>query len=200
MVGNDNPDKALVNKILLNDNSAFRELIKNNQRLVFSVVFKMLGNVTDREDVCQDIFIKVYANISGFKFDSKLSTWVARIAYTTCINHLQKKKILLLNDIMVSGYDDDDSNAIDNIKDDSVETPDKSFFAKELKLRLEDELNALPPLYKTILGLYHQEEMGYAEIAQITELPIGTVKSYLFRARQQLKENLTKKYNKEDLL
>jgi RNA polymerase sigma factor (sigma-70 family) len=197
--GTDNPERELVKRILSGSNSAFGELIKNTQRLVFSITLRMLNNPSDNDDICQDIFIKAYTNISKFKFDSKLSTWIARIAYTTCVNHIQKKKTGLLDDMIIRDEEEDESFS-NRIKDDSTEMPDESLFIKELKSRLAEEINLLPPLLKTIIGLYHQEEMSYVEIVEVTGLPVGTVKSYLFRGRKLLKEKLTKKFKQEHLL
>ncbi|PJF32782.1 MAG: RNA polymerase subunit sigma-24, partial [Phototrophicales bacterium] len=79
---------ALIQKILDGDTEAFRELITANQRLVFHVVFRLVENPADREDLCQDIFVKVYQNLQRFKHNCKLSTWIATIAYNTAINSL----------------------------------------------------------------------------------------------------------------
>jgi RNA polymerase sigma factor (sigma-70 family) len=198
---NNNKDKELVERILKQDEEAFRMLIKDNQRLVFSIVFKMLNNSADNKDICQDVFIKVYQSLPGFSFNSKLSTWIARIAYTTCINHLRKRKVQLLDDIYIKDEErTDENNATDFIEDVNAITPDKALHLTEMKQHVEVEINLLSPLLRTILILYHQEERSYEEIAEIVEMPIGTVKSYLFRARSKLKSSVLKKYKKEDLL
>jgi RNA polymerase sigma factor (sigma-70 family) len=200
-IGATNFDEALVGRILSGDNAAFGELIKKNQKLVFSITFRMLNNLSDNDDICQDIFIKAYTNLSKFKFDSKLSTWIARIAYTTCINHIKKRKVDFLDDII--SVDDEDNNEDDfstKIKDDLAEMPDETLFVKELRLKLSEEINSLPPLLKTIVILYHQEDTSYTEISEITGLPVGTVKSYLFRGRKLLREKFTAKFKQEDLL
>ena len=200
-IGTDDSDRELVKRILSGSNSAFGELIRNNQRLVFSITLRMLNNPSDNDDICQDIFIKAYTNISRFKFGSRLSTWIARIAYTTCVNHLQKKKINLLDDIIASDDDEQEVESFSNrIKDDSIEMPDESLVIKELKSRLDEEINLLPPLLKTIISLYHQEELSYVEIAEVMGLPVGTVKSYLFRGRKLLREKLTEEFKQERLL
>ena len=199
--GIENSDRELVRKILSGDNNAFAVLIRNNQRLVFSITLRMLNNPSDNEDICQDIFIKAFTNISKFKFESRLSTWIARIAYTTCSNHVQKKKISLLDDLVTKVDEDTDGESLSNrIPDESGEMPDDALFSKEVKARLDREIKLLPPLLKTIIGLYHQEEMSYAEISCIMELPIGTVKSYLFRGRRLLRDRLINKIKQEDFL
>lgn len=184
--------KELIEKITSGNTEAFKSLINNYQRLVCHVVFRMVANEQDRQDVCQDVFIKVYQNLDKFKFDSKLSTWIAKIAYNTCINYLRKKKIPLCGD--VSG----ENGSLEKYLS-TTATPDDFAEDQDLSLRLQNEIMKLPVQYRTILTLYHLDEMSYAEIAKITRLPDGTVKSYLFRARKLLKEKLNAKYQQEEL-
>jgi RNA polymerase sigma-70 factor (ECF subfamily) len=195
-----NDEKALIKQILNGSNDAFKKLINENKRLAGSIVYKMISNSEDREDVLQDIFVKVYTNLSGFKFESKLSTWIAKISYTTCLNHLKKKKAELLDDINSGGEDEDSISETEKIQDEEVQLPDEIFSEGARKNVLMEEINTLPVLWKTIVTLYHSGEMNYEEISKITGLPIGTVKSYLFRGRKLLKEKLLNKFAKEDLL
>ena len=85
-------DQEIINRILDGDTNSFRQLVENYQRLVFHIVFRMIQNQTDCEEIAQDVFIKAYQNLSNFKFESKFSTWIGKITYNTCINFLQKKK------------------------------------------------------------------------------------------------------------
>jgi len=184
--------RELIKKITSGDTQAFKSIIQDYQRLVCHVIFKMVTNEQDREDVCQDVFTKVYQNLSKFQFDSKLSTWIAKIAYNTGINYLKKKKVPLFDD--VSG-----ENGALEIYWSQGNSPDEFTQEQDLSLRLQHEITKLPLQFRTILTLYHLDEMSYAEIAKITGLPDGTVKSYLFRARKLLKEKLIAKYQQEEL-
>ena len=85
-------EKQIVADILAGDQQAFRNLIEQYQKLVSHIVFRMISHQVDREELCQEIFIKVYRNLASFKFQSKLSTWVGRIAYHACINFLKKNR------------------------------------------------------------------------------------------------------------
>lgn len=174
------------------DPNAFKQLVKNHERLVGQVVFRMIPNDSDREDVCQDIFIKVYRNLSGFRFDAKLSTWIARIAYTTCLNFLEKKKLPLYEDSSPEG------KTIDDCRGDSVD-PERWAGSRQASVNVCEEIDQLPVIYGTILSLFHLQDMSYAEISSILNLPDGTVKSYLFRARKMLKERLQVRYSLEEL-
>lgn len=194
---NSSSDHILVGKVLGGDTKAFSIIILQTERLVTQIVFKMIANTEDRRDIAQDVYLKAFQKLSGFRFQSKLSTWIGQIAYNTCLNHLEKRR-LLLSDKQFTENDADKGleNGDQNISHIETDTP---LIKKELSMILQTELENLSPIYRTLLTLYHTEEMSYSEIAQITELPDGTVKNYLFRARRALKEALLKKFKKEDL-
>jgi RNA polymerase sigma-70 factor (ECF subfamily) len=183
-------DKRLVEKILTGDSTAFTELVEKYQKLVSHLVFRMLPRSADHEDVCQDIFIKIYRNLGYFQFHSRLSTWIAKITFNTCVNYLNKKKTGLYAD-----FTDADLDALPaNLAGPAADAEQKDT-ASHLKLLIEQ----LPVHYRTILTLFHLEEMSYQEICEVTEMPEGTVKNYLFRARKLLKESLLANYPEEVL-
>jgi RNA polymerase sigma factor (sigma-70 family) len=185
-------NKSLVEKTLAGNRKAFETLIERHQRLVSHFVFRLIDNPEDREDVCQDVFLKVYENLGGFKFESKLSTWIAKIAYNTCLNHLAKKKLPLFDDLT------SDERSLDAVPG-NVPGPHELAQGKELGMLLRSEIDKLPVHYRTVLTLYHLDQMSYSEIGEIMSLPEGTVKSHLFRARKLLKARLIVKYQPEDL-
>lgn len=187
--------RLLIDEILGGNHRAFATFVDRYQRLVSHIVFRMVSNQADREDICQEVFVKVYHNLGGFEFGSKVSTWVGRIAYNTCINYLQKKKVPLIDDL--AAYEEGQS-ALESAADPS-ETPDVIAETRDLFERVQSEMEHLPPQYRAVLTLYHLDEMAYDEIVEVTGLPMGTVKSYLFRARQILKDRLRKKYRTEDI-
>jgi len=170
----------------------FQEIVIRYQKLVWHLIAKIVKSESDREDVCQDVFVKVYKNLRSFKFESKLSTWIGRIAYTSAINFIQKKKPELYEDITPEGV------TLDSLAGTEV-SPEQHAGSQNVNEIMKIEVMKLPLQYKTILTLYHLDEMNYNEIADVTKLPIGTVKSHLFRARKLLKDRLEKKYSKEDL-
>lgn len=185
--------RLLVENILSGNIEEFKTLIADYQRLVSHIVFRMIPQSVDQEDICQDIFIQVFQNLRNFKFESKLSTWIARIAYNRCINYLEKKKIPLFDDIAVA------EATIETQAGENV-APDTFTESQDRWVRLKREIERLPLQYRTILTLFHLDEMKYTEIAEIMGLPEGTVKSYLFRARQLLKQRIMAKYRPEELL
>jgi RNA polymerase sigma factor (sigma-70 family) len=199
---NDNhADEHLVKRTLKGDRHAYGLIVKNTEGLVAQIIFKMISIPADRKDLAQDVYLKAFNNLQNFRFQAKLSTWIGQIAYNTCLHYLEKKKLVLLEEF---GEDDgDQSESLRRINDSFVplleNDTEKLLSNKELSAILKIEIDKLPPLYKTLITLYHNEELSYAEIAQITALPDGTVKNYLFRARKILKENLLLHYKREDL-
>ena len=194
-------DQYLISKVLSGDTNAFGAIIKTTERLVAQIVFKMIPNVEDRKDIAQDIYLKVFNKLAGFKYQSKLSTWIAQVAYNTCLDYLAKRKLVLPGKIYEDSRADDEtfgSPGKESLFTTNNET-EKMITRKELTGILKSGIEQLPPVYKTLITLYHNEELSYEEIAQITALPGGTVKSYLSRARKALKENLLLNYKKEDL-
>ena len=194
-------DQYLISKVLSGDTNAFGAIIKTTERLVAQIVFKMIPNVEDRKDIAQDIYLKVFNKQAGFKYQSKLSTWIAQVAYNTCLDYLAKRKLVLPGKIYEDSRADDEtfgSPGKESLFTTNNET-EKMVTRKELTGILQSGIEQLPPVYKTLITLYHNEELSYEEIAQITALPGGTVKSYLSRARKALKENLLLNYKKEDL-
>lgn len=193
-------DQPLVDKVLAGDTNAFKFIMKNTEGLVAQIIFKMIPNSEDRKDIAQDIYLKTFQNLRGFKFQSKLSTWIGKIAYNTCVNYLEKKKLVLLDNTNDDNETGDEALEILNNKIDPFNNETEKFiFKKELSEILTIEIDKLSPVYKTLITLYHNEELNYSEIAEITELPVGTVKNYLLRARKTLRDNLLLTYKKEAL-
>ena len=187
-----NRDKELVKNILEGDRNVFRELINRYEKLVIHVVYGMLPNKSDLDDICQDVFIKVYENLDRFNFQAKLSTWIARIAYNTTLNFLAKRKYGLYEDL--ENFENDPA-----IAKNASESPVVWTEKRESAEILRRELEKIPARYGTILSLYHMEEMSYHEIGEILNLPEGTVKNYLFRARKMLKERLEKQFERKEV-
>ncbi len=183
-------DKALVSQVISGDRQAFRVLIKQNERLVGHMISRLIDRHEDREELCQDVFLKVYEKLGEFTFQSKLSTWIATIAYRHGINHLRKKKI----EIRELPDEDEREQFI------STENIEEDFSDRQLDAMVMNMIDQLPPQYKAILTLYHVQAMSYPEIVEITGLPEGTVKNYLFRARLLLKEKVKKYLGKEEVL
>lgn len=176
-------DAELVQQILNGNNNAFRFLVAKHQRLVVHIVGRIVQRQDEVEDICQEVFIKVFRKLKLFRGESKLSTWIARIAYNTSISHIRKQ---LKNE---RSYDES-PGLVANEKDEELNQ--KGIEKEEAKKYLLEMIEELPVHYRTVLTLFHLEEFSYKEIEEITEMPEGTIKSYLSRARKILKEKLEK--------
>ncbi|KPJ59366.1 MAG: hypothetical protein AMJ46_11565 [Latescibacteria bacterium DG_63] len=185
-------DRDLVEGALRGDQGAFERLLNRYKRLVVHIVHRMIANESDAEDAYQEVFMKVYEALPRFRLEAKLSTWIGKIAYNTCINHLNKKRELLFDDLLP------DDRPVDSLLK-NHSRPDNQVEGADLAKRVEAEIKIMPVQFRTILTLYHLESMSYREIGEVINLPEGTVKSYLFRARKLLKHRLLAKYGEEEL-
>lgn len=199
--GQNTTDQNLVERVLGGDNSAFGIIIKRTENLVAKIVFETIHNEGDRKDIAQDIYLKAFQKLSTFKFQSKLSTWIAQISYNTCIDHLRKKKLLLYSGISATNEEkeNDIHDTMNYVNELRCADADRAVLEKDIAEIVNVEIEKLSPVYKTLITLYHHVELSYEEIGQITGLPPGTVKSYLFRARRELKNNLLLNFTKEEL-
>lgn len=173
-------EEEIIPKILKGDLKAFDRLVKQYEKLVFHVVYRLASEREDVEDICQEVFIKVYKSLGGFAFQSKLSTWIARIAYLTSINYLKKYRKVTNKNYCIN---------IDNYYF-TNENPEQLLNKKDISSYVNMLIKQMPEQYKTVLTLYHLNEFSYQEIEEIMGIPEGTVKSHLFRARKLLKEKL----------
>ncbi|MDP3643164.1 MAG: sigma-70 family RNA polymerase sigma factor [Bacteroidota bacterium] len=172
-------DSELIVQILNGNRNAFTFLVNRYQKLVVHITGRLIQRQDELEDVCQDVFLKVFQNLGKYRSECKLSTWIATIAYNTSINYLRKFK-------KGDEVNPDDSAALRNL----TEYKSNDFERTDLHRYIRDQIELLPVHYRTVLTLYYLEEFSYQEIEHITGMPEGTVKSYLFRAKAILKEKL----------
>lgn len=176
-------EQDLVYKVLNGNARAFETLVTQYEKLVLHVISRLIRNDDDLKDVCQEVFIKVYRGLNKFSFQSKLSTWIARIAYLTALNYLRKYKNEALN-----SYDGENIE-LDNYHFSEV-TPERLMIKKDVSAYVHELILQLPLHYRTVLTLFYLNEFSIPEIQAITGMPEGTVKNYLFRAKQLLKNKL----------
>lgn len=175
-------DSDLIAQVKDGNTNAFRFLVDKHKNLVWHLVFRLINQREDAEDLCQDIFIRVFKDIGKFRGESKLSTWIGTIAYNTCIDHLRKKS-------REKVYSTDKMRLVEFGKM-SQETASAKVDKLYIKKVVHKVIEAMPVHYRIVITLYHLEEMSYKEIEEITGMPEGTVKSYLNRSRQILRERV----------
>ena len=171
--------------------AAFRELVRRYERPVFSLVFRMVRDTATAEDLAQDTFIKVLSHIDKYRSEFKFSSWLFKIANNVAIDHLRRRQ---LDTISMDGSPNASTAA--DIEATRFDIADKSesaldeMEAKELGSAIERAIGALRPEYRSCIMLRHVEGRSYEEIAATLDLPLGTVKTYIHRARHQLREAL----------
>jgi RNA polymerase sigma-70 factor (ECF subfamily) len=141
----------------------------------------MVRHPEDARDLCQDTFLRVHQCLHQYRYESALKSWIGRVAYTIALRHLQHKRIALVDNT----DDNEDYALVENISDDF--DLESACADEETAQHLHAAIEALPPLQRTLLTLYYLEEITIPEIARITGLASGTIKSHLFRSRLRLR-------------
>ena len=179
-------DRALVEAVLANRPGAFEQLVRDYQGLCWHVIQRMVRHPEDTRELCQDAFLRVHRYLHQYRFDSPLKSWIGQVAYSVAKRHLERKRIPLAEP--VGDGDGDGLSLLDNLGDgfDLAAAHADAEAGRELHAAIE----RLPPVQRTILTLYHLEELPIGEIATITGLAEGTIKSHLFRSRNRLRELL----------
>ena len=182
-------DRALVEAVLANRAGAFEQLVRDYQGLCWHIIQRMVRHPEDTRELCQEAFLRVHRYLHQYRFDSPLKSWIGQVAYSVAKRHLERKRIALADMHVGGGMDEDDGpSLLDNIGD-GVDLQDAHVQADDER-ELHAAIERLPPLQRTVLTLYHLEELPIGEIATITGLAEGTIKSHLFRSRKTLREFL----------
>jgi len=176
-------DSELVQSTLSGRESGFEELVRRYQRPIAAYVYRMVGDYDAALDLTQEVFIKVYASLSRYRPEFKFSTWIYKIAHNAAIDHLRRHAT---------------REAIANSETDRVEvtietrrlSPEQESERTERCSEIETVVQLLPPPYRELILLRHSQDLSYEEIAEVTGLPLGTVKNRLFRAREAMREQL----------
>jgi RNA polymerase sigma-70 factor, ECF subfamily len=185
------PDADVVALAQQGREAAFRELLRRYERPVFSLIFRMVRDRETAEDLAQDTFIKVLNNVDKYRPEFKLSSWLFKIANNVAIDHLRKRH---LETISMDGSPHAVSSA--EIEATSFQIPERGETAlqelesKELGSAIEQAIAGLRPEYRSCIMLRHVEDRSYEEIATTLDLPLGTVKTYIHRARHELRRAL----------
>ena len=179
-------ERLFIRRLKRRDEVAFNELVERYQHRIFAVVLRMLGNRQEAEDIAQEVFVTVFRKIDGFRGESKLSTWLYRITVNHCRNRL--KYLGRRPASRSSSFDElGELECSQEAAGRSTSNPEQSASDRQLLARVARELNALELDHRTLIVLRDVQGLAYGEIAEVTGLAIGTVKSRLHRARLQLK-------------
>lgn len=178
----------LIHRAAKGDEAAFEQLLTQHEKSVYNLCLRMTGNPEDAMDVSQEVFLRVWKNLSSYQYDAAFSTWLFRIASNACIDFLRAKK--RRNDVSLTMQDENDGEDKELAVPDETPLPEEQLLAKEHQSAVLKAMNELPPDFREILQLRVVEELPYEEIAEILDIKVGTVKSRLARARELLRKNL----------
>ena len=177
-----NDDVRLVNATLAGDTNAFGELVERYEQRLFNSLCRIVCSREDACDLAQDAFVQAFSKLSSFRGDSQFYTWLYRIAMNLALSHRRRRKAM---------------TSVDDVKDrigaeptDPAAGPESRMLSQERVAEVQSALASLAPKHRHILVLREIEQFSYETISEILNLPIGTVRSRIFRARLQLKDKL----------
>jgi len=181
-------DRKLAAQAAKGRDAAFRELLCRYERPVFSLIFRMVRDRALAEDLAQETFIRAFRAISSYNPRYKFSSWIFKIANNHTIDYLRKRR---LDTVSIDGsphaVTGEEEAQTRLVVESTGEAPDRYVEQRELGSQIEQAIGELRPEYRTVVLLRHIEGHSYEEIADIMDLPLGTVKTYLHRARAELK-------------
>lgn len=184
-------DQEVVARACEGSERAYRELLGRYERPVFSLIYRMVRDRERAEDLCQDTFIKVLNALTSYRPEYKFSSWIFKIANNAAIDHLRKKQLDTLSlDGAPDAVTQERQEGTSLQVADNIETPLDELEARELGSHIEAAIGKLRPEYRSCILLRHVEGRPYEEIAEMLDLPLGTVKTYIHRARGELRATL----------
>jgi len=190
----DTSNSDLIKKAIEGDEAAYKELMENYRGAIYNLLYKMVRNREETEDLVQEAFMKAFKALPSFNEEYAFSTWLYKIAINNCIDHMRKKKLKTYSiNKPVRAKDGE----LDREFPDTSMSPDKKILSDERSNIIGIAIDELPENYRTAILLRHKEERSYEEIAQILDIPLGTVKARIFRAREMLKKKLKDKIVRE---
>lgn len=180
-------DAALIRRALTGDQRAYKKLRVKYHESIYNLIYRMIRDKHEVEDLTQEAFIKAFMSLSSFNDEFAFSTWLYKIATNNCIDYIRRKKLQTFSiDKPIESKESDYTFELP----DSTYEPDLELINRQRKKLLEDAINSLPAKYRHVIHLRHVEEKEYQEIATILKLPLGTIKAHIFRAREMLNKYL----------
>lgn len=186
-------DDVLVKRAVGGNERAYRELVEKYERALYFHILKMIKDKEQVEDLVQETFVKAFDNLNTYSTDYAFSTWLYRIATNHTIDYLRKKKLQTLS--IDEPVQTRDGELKMQLPDESAST-DRSIIRQQRQKIVREAIKDLPKKYRKVIEMRHMEEKSYQEIADVLDLPLGTVKAHIFRARELLYKALKDKRDK----
>jgi RNA polymerase sigma-70 factor (ECF subfamily) len=181
-------DAELIRRALEGAEAAFAELLAKYRRQVYTLALKMLGQAEDAEDASQDAFIRAFQSLESCDPSRPFARWIYRITYNLCVDRFRRRKL-----VAVPFEQSIDEEGRPREYADTGPGPDALYEGTDAERRISDLLASLPPRYRAVVVLRHQQELSYEEIAEVMSLPLGTVKARIHRAHNMLKKALERR-------
>ncbi|HYW69778.1 MAG TPA: sigma-70 family RNA polymerase sigma factor [Pyrinomonadaceae bacterium] len=181
-------DVELVESAVGGREASFEELVRRYQRPIAAYVYRMVGDYDAALDLTQEVFIKVYNSLSRYRSEFKFSTWIYKIAHNAAIDHLRRHAVR--EQVLSPGFETDRREV--TIESRRL-TPEQESERRERCTEIESVVQQLQSSYRELIVLRHSHDLSYDEIAEVTGLPLGTVKNRLFRAREAMRDLLVER-------
>lgn len=176
-------DGELISASIAGRHDSFEELVRRYQRPIVGYVFRMLGDYDSALDVSQEVFIKVFNSLQRYSSEYKFSTWLYRIAHNAAIDHMRR------NSVSPQSLETENADGTYQLQIESTgPSPEADRERSEWRVQIDAVVRCLPAAYRDLILLRHSQDLSYDEIAEITGLPLGTVKNRLFRAREMMRD------------
>jgi len=184
----ENQTSSLINQALAGDQKAFADIVSLYREKIYHFVFRTVKEKELAEDITQETFIKAFKALASFNSEYAFSTWLYKIAANNCIDHFRKKRLKTFSlDNPISAKDGELQRDYPDI---DHHTPEYGMISQEKSVQIRDAINSLPKKYREAILLRHTRDKSYEEIAVDLNIPLGTVKVRIFRAREMLKLKL----------
>ncbi|MBB6052462.1 sigma-70 family RNA polymerase sigma factor [Armatimonas rosea] len=183
-------EKQLIERSRRGDVAAFDKLVRRYERTVYNVAYRLSGSHDDASDIAQEAFVRAWNNLKSFRGEAQFSTWIHRIVTNVFLDDRKKKRSRPTTSLDESM--ELDENTVTRQFEDASPGPEALMEGEERRMILEKAIHTLPEAQRVMIVMYHNQGLAYEEIADLTQLPIGTVKSRLNRARLALRDRLGK--------
>lgn len=181
-------DSELVARAVAGREDGFEELVRRYQRPIAAYVYRMVGDYDTALDLTQEVFIKVYSSLARYRSEFKFSTWIYKIAHNASVDYLRRSST---REQAITSEVDGEEREMPVLS--RKLSPEQEYAVEERRAEIESVVRMLPSVYRELIILRHQHDLSYDEIAEVTSLPLGTVKNRLFRARELMRQHFVER-------
>jgi RNA polymerase sigma-70 factor (ECF subfamily) len=186
---NEVADSELVARAVAGREDEFEELVRRYQRPIAAYVYRMVGDYEAALDLTQEVFIKIYGSLARYRSEYKFSTWIYKIAHNAAVDHLRRSVTRGQQSLVCES----EGEPRDLVLPSGKPSPEQESEREERRAEIESVVRQLPGAYRELIVLRHSHDLSYDEIAEVTGLPLGTVKNRLFRAREIMRQHFVER-------